>query len=131
MFLSFYVYNSMFNQILFKFNSIVWLISFDWMLCLLFMQSFIFIMFQPWIHRMIWLRLISTVICISNGYSGWFDPNWIFVVIHLTVVFIESFNMHDYEYWTMYKIQLFVGCVYKMQEYVVWFGEVDSENLSV
>jgi hypothetical protein len=35
------------------------------------------------------------------------------------------------ELWIMYKAYLFIGCMSKIQECVVWFGDVDSDNLSV
>jgi hypothetical protein len=40
-----------------------------------------------------WKR-ISIMTCLSNGYNGWFDFNWVFVVISSMVGFIEWFNMH-------------------------------------
>jgi hypothetical protein len=30
----------------------------------------------------------------------------------------------------MYKAYLFIGCMSKIEEYGIWFGEMDSENLS-
>jgi hypothetical protein len=33
------------------------------------------------------------------------------------------------ELWTMYKAYLFVGGMSKIHECVVWFDDVDSENL--
>jgi hypothetical protein len=34
------------------------------------------------------------------------------------------------ENWTMNKAYLFVRCMSKIQECVVWFGKVNSENLN-
>jgi hypothetical protein len=104
--------------------SAYWFMSLDWKFYYCLMDIWC-VSTNGYIDWFLWD--ISIVICLTNGYNGWFDLKGVIVGIYLWVEFIEWF--HDLLLKNLNNKHIWIGYMNRVQECSIWFGFVDSKTL--